>query len=411
MSAIGQATPLWLFAAIDGDIDCGMVATTRPGEGEASSRRDLARGDREKYMGRILVVRDVEAAVKGGSVFAAGGGGWADHGRMLGTAAVNAGRPELMSIDEAPEDAWIATAAAIGAPSGTTDWEMRGVDYVKSVQLTQDELGAPIYGLMIGQNGKSSTLNGWLPSAILGTKVIDAVGDIRAHPTADMGSIGLANSPDTMIQSAVGGNRAKNAYIELVVRGATAKISPILRTAADMAGGFIASCRNPVKASYVKKHAALGGISIALALGEAIMAAEPKGGSAVIDAICRQTNGQIIGQGVVARKAVRYTNAAFDIGTIEIGGGTAAVTLHVMNEYMAVDDAHDVRLAGFPDVITTLRRDGSPASVGEIREGDELLVLRIAKKFIPLSSSVLDPSVYPVVEAALGINLTGYALN
>ena len=39
-------------------------------------------------MRRILVARDVEAAVKGGAVFAAGGGGWADHGRMLGTAAV-----------------------------------------------------------------------------------------------------------------------------------------------------------------------------------------------------------------------------------------------------------------------------------------------------------------------------------
>ena len=44
-------------------------------------------------MRRILGPRDVEFAVKGGSVFAAGGGGWADHGRMLGTAAVNAGNP------------------------------------------------------------------------------------------------------------------------------------------------------------------------------------------------------------------------------------------------------------------------------------------------------------------------------
>ena len=184
-------------------------------------------------MRRILGAKDVEAAVKGGSVFAAGGGGFADHGRMLGTAAVNAGKPELVSMDEVPDDAWIATAAAIGAPAGTTSWQMLGVDYVKSVELVQEALGAPIYGLMIGQNGKSSTLNGWLPSAMLGTKVVDAVGDIRAHPTGDMGSIGLANSPQPMIQSAVGGNRESNSYIELVIRGATAKISPVLRTAAD----------------------------------------------------------------------------------------------------------------------------------------------------------------------------------
>ena len=362
-------------------------------------------------MRRFLGPRDVECAVKGGSVFAAGGGGWADHGRMLGTAAVNAGKPELVTMDEVPDDAWIATAAAIGAPASTTEWEMRGVDYVKAVQLVQEALGAPIYGLIIGQNGKSSTMNAWLPSAILGTKVIDAVGDIRAHPTGDMGSIGLANSPEQMIQSAVGGNRSQNAYMELVIRGATGRISPVLRTASDMSGGFIASCRNPVKASYVKKHAALGGISIALSLGEAILATESKGGKAVIDAICKETRGEIIGSGKVMKKAVQYTREAFDIGTVTIGQGGKAVVLHVMNEYMAVDDANGARLSDFPDVITTLDTNGVPVSVGELREGDELSVLRIAKSVIPLSSSVTDPSVYPIVEKALGINLTDYALS
>ena len=117
-------------------------------------------------MGRILTEKDVEAAVKGGSVYAAGGGGWADHGRMLGTAACQVGKPELVSVDELSPKAWIATAAAIGAPAGTTSWEMQGIDYVKAVQLLQEALGEKLSGLIIGQNGKSSTLNGWLPSAI-----------------------------------------------------------------------------------------------------------------------------------------------------------------------------------------------------------------------------------------------------
>jgi DUF917 family protein len=354
-------------------------------------------------------MRDVEAALKGGAVFAAGGGGFADHGRMLGLAAINAGQPELVTMDEVPDEAFIATAAAIGAPAGSTQWQMLGVDYVKAVELVQRELGAPIYGLMIGQNGKSSTLNGWLPSAVLGTKVIDAVGDLRAHPTGDMGSIGLANSQEPTIQSAIGGNRANNAYIELVVRGATAKVSPILRRAADMSGGFIASCRNPVRAAYVKKHAALGGISLALALGEAIIAAEPKGGTAVIEAICRQMRGEVIGSGKVKHKAVQYTSDAFDVGIVEIDARTGCV-LHVMNEYMAVEDANKKRLASYPDVIATLNSDGVPVSVGEITEGMELLVLRIAKGVIPLSSSVTDPSVYGVCEKVLGMNLTDYAL-
>ncbi|MFK4445840.1 DUF917 family protein [Caballeronia udeis] len=361
-------------------------------------------------MGRILNLKDVEAAVKGGSVFACGGGGWATHGRELGTLAVTIGRPELVSMDEVPDDAWIATAAAIGAPGGLTEWEMLGADYVKAVQLVQEALGAPIHGLIIGQNGMSSTLNGWLPSALLGTKVVDAVGDIRAHPTGDMGSLGLASSPQPMIQAAAGGNRAQNAYMELVVRGATAKVSPVLRKASDMSGGFIASCRNPLRASYVREHAALGGISRALALGEAIIAAESKGQRAVIDAICKTTQSTIIGSGKVVRNTLKYTGEAFDVGIVEIGTGAQRCVIHVMNEHMAVDDAHGARIASYPDVITTLDTEGRPVSAGQLVEGLEVLVLHVHKAHLPLSSSVRDPAVYPPVEKALGISLSGYAL-
>lgn len=354
-----------------------------------------------------MTEKDVEAAVLGGSVYAAGGGGWADHGRQLGYAAVSVGKPEFVSIEELDENAWVATAAAIGAPASTTPWEMQGVDYIKAVRLLQDALGEKLSGLMIGQNGKSSTLNGWLPSAVLGTKVVDAVGDIRAHPTGDMGSIGMAGSPEQMIQTAVGGNRAENRYIELVTRGATAKISPILRTAADQSGGFIASCRNPLRASYVRRHAALGGISLALKLGEAIIAAQAKGGTAIIDTIAKTTNGTILCEGTILKKAVLYTKDAFDIGAVTLSSGDV---LHVMNEYMAVDGRDGARTATFPDVITTLSAEGEPLSVGQLEEGMQIFVLHVPKSKIPLSASVLDPTVYPYVEKQMGIEIARYAL-
>jgi DUF917 family protein len=183
-----------------------------------------------------------------------------------------------------------------------------------------------------------------------------------------------------------------------------------LRKAADMAGGFIASCRNPIRASYVREHAALGGISKALALGEAIMAAEPKGGAQVVEAICAMTKGQIIGSGKVISNSLVYTNEAFDIGVVEIGAGTQKCRIHVMNEHMAVEDAQGVRIATYPDVITTLDTDGRPISAGNLKVGLEVLVFHIAKDHIPLSSSVTDPSVYPIVEKALGIDLASYAL-
>src|ERR1700761_1372001 len=255
-------------------------------------------------MRRELLPEDVEFAVKGGSVYGCGGGGFADHGRTLGNIATSIGRPELVSVDELDPGALVATMAAIGAPGGLTSWEMRGVDYLRAVELLQQASEQPIVGLIIGQNGMSSTLNAWLPGAVLGLAVVDAVGDLRAHPTGDMGSLGLANSPEPLIQTAAGGNRARGAYMELVVRGATARVSPVLRTSSNESGGFIASCRNPIPVRMVAERAVLGGISQALAVGRAIVRAEARGGAAVVEAICQATGGGILATGTVRRSTL-----------------------------------------------------------------------------------------------------------
>lgn len=361
-------------------------------------------------MRRELLPEDVEFAVKGGSVYGCGGGGFADHGRTLGNLATAIGRPELVSVDELDPNDLVATMAAIGAPGGLTQWEMRGVDYLRAVELLQEASDRPIVGLMIGQNGMSSTLNAWLPGAVMGLAVVDAVGDLRAHPTGDMGSLGLANSPEPVIQTAAGGNREQGAYLEVVMRGPTARVSPALRTASNEAGGFIASCRNAIPAQWVAERAVLGGISQALAVGRAIVEAEPRGGSAVIAAICESTGGTIIASGTVVRSSLAYTKEAFDCGRIEFAVRGGTITAHVLNEYMALE-RDGARIATYPDVITTLTPEGVPVSAGRLAEGMPVHLLHVPMNRIALSASVLDPSVYPSVERALGIDISSYALS
>ncbi|WP_246470172.1 DUF917 domain-containing protein [Cohnella nanjingensis] len=361
---------------------------------------------------RELTKHDVAAAVKGGSVFASGGGGWVDHGLEIGNAALAVGRPKLVSVDELPDDAIILTCTAIGAPAGT-GWQMLGKDYIKAVELVIERYEGRIAGVMTPQNGMSSTINGWLPAAALGLYVVDATGDIRAHPTGKMGSLGIASRTDfETIQAVAGGKPENGTYLELVVAGSPAQTSNILRTAADMAGGFIAAARHPLPAKHIREHAAIGGISRALALGEAILGAEPGGPERVLETIVRHTGGKLLVRGRVSRKDVRYAGA-FDIGTIEVAAPRRKpVVLHVMNEYMAVDDGAGKRLSTFPDVIATFSLEtGAPVSVGHLREGQDVAVFVIDRSLIPLSAGVTDPTVYPEVEQALGIPLLRYALD
>ena len=354
-------------------------------------------------MRRRLCLDDVECAVLGGSVFACGGGGWADHGRELGRLAVTIGRPEIVSIDEIDDNEWIATAAAIGAPAGSTAWQMLGSDYVRAVELLVEKLGEPLSGLIIGQNGMSSTLNAWLPAALLNLVVVDAVGDMRAHPTGDMGSLGMASNPQSTIQTAAGGNRDQGRYLELVICGQTQCASPVLRAAADQAGGFIASCRNPVRAFVVREKAAAGGITRAMNLGRHIIDARPRGPAQVIDAICSSTGGSIIMTGRVAKRELIYTSEAFDIGYIEILGCDGVYSIRVMNEFMTVEH-RGVRLACYPDVITVLDSLGDPVSAGRCAPGMEVSLLRVPFELLPLARGVLDPNIYPIVEKSLGVS-------
>lgn len=354
---------------------------------------------------RELDLQAVHAAVAGGSVLAAGGGGWVDHGLLVGTTAVQYGAPRLASLEEIDPDAMLATVSAIGAPAAV-GWEMRPGDYVRALQLLMEAVPEPVIGTVTAQNGSSTTCNGWVASAVLGTLVIDAAGDGRAHPTGKMGSFGLAADDDYQtVQAVAGGNRAENRYLEAVTRGSVRHTANVLRTAAERSGGFISAARNPLPASFVAAHAAVGAISFALDLGEAILAAEPDGPRRVIAVTADHLEGAILAEGRVSSRVLRTENA-FDIGAVQVD----ELELAFVNEYLTAESGGQ-RLATFPDVLTTLSlHTGRIISIANLREGDEVAVLHVPKANVPLGDGVKEPTVYPEVEAMLGKPIAEYAL-
>jgi DUF917 family protein len=354
---------------------------------------------------RELDLHAVHAAVAGGSVLAAGGGGWVDHGLLVGTTAVQYGSPRLVALDELDPDDMLATVSAIGAPAAV-GWEMRPGDYVRALELLMEAVDEPIIGTVTAQNGSSTTCNGWVASAVLGTVVVDAAGDGRAHPTGKMGSFGLAADDEyETVQAVAGGNRAQKRYLEVVTRGTVRHTANVLRTAADQSGGFISAARNPLPAAFVAEHAAVGAISFALDLGEAILAAEPDGPERMIEATAEHLGGSLLARGPVRSRGLRTENA-FDIGEVVVGD----VELGFVNEYLTADSAGE-RLATFPDVLATLSvHTGRIISIANLREGDEVAVLHVPKANVPLGDGVREPSVYPEVEAMLGKSLAEFAL-
>jgi uncharacterized protein len=368
-------------------------------------------------MMRTLTANDVEAACLGGGVFACGGGGWLEHGLQNGHLAVTLGRPKLADIKEIPQNGLIVTISAIGAPA-SDDFEMWPKDYLKAFELVRDAAEEmyrlPVVGVMNAQNGYSSSVNCWMPAAAFDIPVVDAAGDIRAHPTIKLGAMGYADDPHfTTVQAVVGGKRALGAYLEVLAKGNLFRTANILRAASVQSGGFIASARLPLPVKIVRERAALGAISWAIKLGEAMQKATAKGAKEIIKTIAKTTGGKILLEGEISNVQLR-TEGGFDHAhyTVLVNktGQTSKgeATLYLMNEFMAVN-INKKRMATFPDTISVLSNEtGLPLKSGDIKKGMNVSVLHVPYQTLPVSKGVLDKACYPELEGATGIPLLAY---
>ena len=213
----------------------------------------------------------------------------------------------------------------------------------------------------------------------MGLPVVDALCNGRAHPTGTMGSMGLHRDPSYVSrQSAAGGNPEKGLYLELHTSGRLDAVSPIIRAAADRAGGLVAVARNPVKASYVKKYGAPGALKQAITLGQRMTAAAPKGGEAVAKAAVDFLGGTIVLESEVSSIELE-TKGGFDSGRILFGDFETTF----WNEYMTLEKGTS-RLATFPDLIMTLYSNtGMPVTTAELRKGDRVFLIQVpAEKLI-----------------------------
>lgn len=356
---------------------------------------------------RELTKDDAKHAVVGGGFFACGGGGWRWHGELMGSLATSVGHPVLASIDELPVDTWVATVTAIGAPAAK-DWEIQPIDYVHALQKLMDTVPQTVSAVMTAQNGYSTTLNGWIQSACLGVKVLDAAGDVRAHPTGKLGAMGLTTRPNYLSTQVVsGGNRKLHGHFTSINQGTVQTCDDVLRDISVRTGGFIASARNVVELDWVKQNAALGAITVALDLGATMVSAAEGAshpGDAVIEAITGHLGAQVLARGPVHLEVPTLTRGGWDHGVVGVG----EFTVPYLNEFMAVEDGA-TRVASYPDTIAVVNTEtGATVPVQELAEGLPVAILAVDAQSLPLARSAVDPVAVGECEDIMGMEFLSY---
>lgn len=344
-----------------------------------------------------------EAAVLGGAFFGGGGGGDLRLGLKHAKLAIELGEVVIVDVESIPKDKYIATASMVGAPAAKERY-LLPVHEIKSTELFMDVAKVPLGGLISSENGGYSTINGWIQSAVLEIPVVDAPTDGRAHPTGVMGAIGLHRiSHYISIQTAVGGNKERGKYMEIVVKGSLEKAAKMIREAAVQAGGLVAVTRNPVTPEYVKENAAVGAISQAIKVGRIIQENMSDVDQMVEKIIGYLGSGKAIDRGEVEQVTLE-TRGGFDVGKVIVkGSANKRYEVTFWNEFMTLEDAEGKRYGTFPDLIVMMDlQTGLPLTSAEIKQGDEVLLLVIPKEHIILGAGVKDPEVLKLVEQAIG---------
>lgn len=345
----------------------------------------------------------VEALAVGGSVLGGGGGGSLEEGLKLGKLALEVGDPEVVPLDELDPDVTVVTVAAVGAPAAK-DRYVKPMDYVNAVRIIAEVLERPIFALITNEMGGMASLNGLIQSAVLGLPVVDAPGNGRAHPLSTMGAMGLDKLPDYVaVQSACGGDPACGKYVELLVRGDLRRCSALVREASIQAGGIVAVARNPVSASYLMKHAAVGAMEQAISLGKAVLQAESQGRS-VEEKVAQHLGGEVVVQGRVTHLELT-TQGGFDLGVVRV---EREYELVFWNEYMLLEAAGE-RLYTFPDLITTFDTDRHrPVTSAEIEQGMKVAIVAARKERLILGQGMRDAELFRQVEENIGRPIVRY---
>lgn len=353
----------------------------------------------------VFSEKDIRQLSAGAHILGGGGGGQKSRGLKTAADALRIGAVRMADIADLSDGDILVTVSGVGAPSKKKAMYLTS-HYLCALELLEQQMDSPIAGFIPSEMGASAAFGPFIAAAGKGLPIIDAACDGRAHPLGTMGALGLAADPlyQTM-QAACGGRREDGTYIEVFSFGTVAATSQASRMVANLAGGLATVVRNPVPASYLRGHAAIGCYTAAMELGGAVLSASSPTEKA--EAAARYLGGSVVCAGTVTQYDLASA-MGFDHGECTVSAKTEDYLLAFFNEFMTLDHAGS-RLATFPDLITMFDAEtGEPVLTADIQAGKEVILIVVPHTSIRLGAGLRQGAEYEKIEGVLGQPILPY---
>ena len=326
-------------------------------------------------MRRKLSEQDIADIAAGSGILGTGGGGDPYLGTIFATRAVREhGEPELVSVDELPEDAVAVAAAMVGSPVPFMEKLSLGPELGRVFKAMQRALGRPVTAIMSPEIGGVNTVICMALAAELGLPVVDGDGMGRAFPEIELVTYtlhGINVSPFVLGDehgNVVTIDGADNLWTEQLARTTVIKF-----------GAIAPSLGFPLSKQQIAQAAVLGSVSKALHIGQALSAAGSQEGGA-LDGILAATDGTLLFKGMVSG-VDRQVTGGWAVGEVQIEGADrwsgSSMRVTFQNENLIAFLDGEIA-ACVPDLICIVEQDTCRGITTErLRYGTRVCVLAL----------------------------------
>ena len=307
---------------------------------------------------RLFQAEDLQDVAMGAAVLGTGGGGDPYIGKLMAMQAIRAHGPvRVIDVEELDDDALIAPAAIMGAPTVMVEKLPNGSEIVTAFRSLEEYLGRPISAVLCGEAGGLNSTIPFIVAAEMGLPLVDGDGMGRAFPELQMVTFTLHGVKATpMVMADDKGNSlvlhtVDNRWTERLARSATIEM-----------GGSSLIAFYAMDGRAAKRAVVRGTVTLAADIGRAIREARAAKHSP-IEAVQERVGAHRLFSAKIM-DVDRRTVGGFARGEARLEGVDAdagrSFSIQFQNEFLVAMEGDEV-MVSTPDLITLLDADTGEA--------------------------------------------------
>ena len=342
----------------------------------------------------------LEDFARGAAFLGTGGGGDPYIGRLAAQHAIEQhGPPEVISLEDLPDDMTVYPVAYIGAPTIFVEKLICGDDLDLAVSKLEEVTGREAGAIISAEIGGANSVVPLAVAARRGLPVVDADGMGRAFPEVQMVTFnvyGVPASPAVIV----------NEHLEHVViqaHDAKSTENKLRAIATEMGLGAGMACY-AMTGKQAKETAVGGTLSLALGVGRAIVEGRRKGDPIeALLAYLRTTpyynHCKVLFDGKIV-DLLREVKGGWNVGTCvleSLNGGSSRMEIVFQNENL-IAKVDGVTKAIVPDLVCVVDREsGEPITTEGLKYGQRVKVIGVSAAPImrtPEALAVFGPRMF-----------------